>query len=89
MAGNRRFNFSFSQVGIPIGAKLIYTPSNIEVTAATDNKIEFQGRQYSLSEFHYYYGNPVGSNFMHAATGTAYFTYNGVKLSDLQEKLSD
>lgn len=82
----RRKNFKFSMVGIPIGSELVFEPTGIKVKVASDDTIEYQDRIYKLSPF-------VGT-FMPeerqvpsgAYQGPHYFSYNGEKLSELRLK---
>jgi hypothetical protein len=46
-----RPRFKFSMVNIKVGETLMFTPTEIEVKVASDDKIEYDGRLYKLSPF--------------------------------------
>lgn len=47
----RRGRFKFSMVGIKIGERITFIPTNTEVKVASDDSIEYQARIYKLSPF--------------------------------------
>lgn len=83
----KRPNFSFAEVGIPVGAELVFTEAPIKVKVAEGkNKVIYKGEPYSLSGFvREFNPNPNASG---AYQGPKFFTYNGVLLVDLR-KTSD
>lgn len=78
--------FKFHMIGLNVGDTVIFDPLNLSVRVASDDKIEYDGRLYSLSAF--------TANFlpeeMQTASGTyqgpKYFSYQGKKLSDLRNE---
>ena len=83
---NRRPRFRFSMVNIPLGAKLIFTPTNLEVTVADDDKIEYKDRLYKLSPFVSIYMPKSMQTDSGAYQGAKYFTYKGKILDDLRSE---
>lgn len=47
----RRQRFRFQAVGLQIGQTLTFIPTGQQVTIASDDKVEYEGRLYSLSAF--------------------------------------
>ena len=81
-----RPRFKFSMVNIPIGATLIFTPSNLEVRVAGDDTIEYQGRIYKLSPFTGTFMPESKKNTSGAYQGAKFFTYQGKVLDDLRSE---
>ena len=82
-----RPRFKFSMVNIPIGATLIFTPSNLEVRVAGDDTIEYQERIYKLSPFTGTFMPESKRNTSGAYQGAKYFTYQGKLLDDLRSEI--
>lgn len=79
----RRVSFSFSAVSIPVGSKLTFTEAPYSVLVADDkNKITYQGKAYSLSGFVRAF-HPRRNN-SGAYQGPKFFTYKGVRLTELK-----
>lgn len=78
--------FKFHMIGLNVGDTVTFDPLNLSVRVASDDKIEYDGRLYSLSAF--------TANFLPekklTASGTyqgpKYFSYQGKKLSDLRNE---
>ena len=76
--------FSFAEVGIPNGTKLVFVPTGAEVTVVGDKKIEYKNTEYSMSGF--------CKVFMpHRSTSGAYqrpkfFSYGGKTLIDIRKE---
>lgn len=78
--------FRFHMIGLNVGDTVTFDPLNLSVRVASDDKIEYDGRLYSLSAF--------TANFLPekklTASGTyqgpKYFSYQGKKLSDLRNE---
>ena len=78
--------FKFHMIGLNVGDTVTFDPLNLSVRVASDDKIEYDGRLYSLSAF--------TANFLPekklTASGTyqgpKYFSYQGTKLSDLRNE---
>ena len=83
----RRPNFKFSMVGIPIGAKLIFTPANIEVTVVSDDQIQYDERIYKLSPFVGTFMPKERRTQSGQYQGPKYFTYNGEVLDDMRTRM--
>lgn len=82
----RRKPFKFSMVGIQPGETVSFVPTGIEVKVADDNKVEFEGRLYTLSAFTGTYLPEDQQNASGAYQGPKYFTYKGEVLSQLRKK---
>lgn len=76
--------FKFSLVDIKIGEELLFIPSGIKVKVASDDSIEYQGRIYKLSPFVGTFLPEDKRNQSGAYQGALYFTYKGVRLTDLR-----
>ena len=74
-------------VNIPIGSTLIFTPTNIEVKVADDDKVEYQGRLYKLSPFVGTFMPDSRRNTSGAYQGAKYFSYKGEILDDIRTKI--
>jgi T5orf172 domain len=71
-----RFNFEIAE--IPLGASLVFTRDSSKIAKYIGNsKIEFEGRETSLSE-----SARIILNRTHAPAGTEYWTYEGEILSE-------
>ena len=84
-----RPRFRFSMINIPIGSKLVFVPTGVEVLVADDDKIEYEGRLYKLSTFVKTYipnekRNPTGTY-----QGSKYFSYEGRILDDIRFELEN
>lgn len=79
--------FKFHMVGISIGDTIVFDELNLPVKVATDDKIEHEGRLYSLSAFTGTYLPIEKQNTSGAYQGPKYFSYNGKVLSDLRNEL--
>lgn len=86
---NKRENFRFSMVNIPIGATIVFNPTGIEVKVASDNQIEYQGRIYKLSAFVGTFLPADRRNPSGAYQGPKFFSYNGHTLTELREELEE
>lgn len=79
----RRGPFRFSEVGIKIGEKLVYIEdTSIQPIVVDDRHIEWNNQTTSLSAL-----AQQLKNFNHAVQGTLWFTYKGVKLTDLRDQM--
>ena len=82
-----RENFKFSLINIAIGETVVFTPTNIEVKVADDDKVEFEGRLYKLSPFVGTFMPIEKRNSSGAYQGAKYFTYKGEVLDDIRKRL--
>lgn len=81
--------FKFSMVGIPIGAIVVFTPTNLEVKVASDNQVEYEGRLYKLSPFVGTFMPENKRNTSGAYQGAKYFTYQGKVLNDMRNDIEN
>ena len=85
----RRARFKFSMVNIPIGSKLVFVPTGVEVKVAGDDQIEYEGRIYKLSPFVGTFMPEDHRNTSGAYQGAKYFSYNGKILDDLRRDMEE
>ena len=79
----RRGPFRFSEVGIKIGEKIVYIEdASIQPVVVDDRHIEWNNQTTSLSAL-----AQQLKNFNHAVQCTLWFTYKGVKLTELRDKI--
>lgn len=73
---------SFSEYGIPIGSELSFTNDpSIIVKVIGDRKIEYQGKEYSMS------GLAEELMNVESVQGPLYFKYNGKVLTEIRREL--
>lgn len=84
----RRKLLTFSEYGIPIGSELVYIKDkNIKCIVVSEKKVEYEGKQYSLSGLAGELNIRSGST-NRAVAGTDVFSYNGEILSiQLRQRL--
>ena len=76
--------FSFWDVNISVGTKLVFIPTGVEVVVAGDKKIKYKNAQYSLSGFcKEFMPNRSASG---AYQGPKYFSFNGKILDDIRKE---
>lgn len=79
----RRGAFRFSLCGIKPGEKVIFIDdNNIQPIVIDDRHIEYNGQTTSLSAL-----AQQLKGFTHPVQGTLWFTYQGIKLSDLRDQM--
>ena len=83
----RRGRFKFSMVGIKIGDKITFVPTETIVTVASDNTIEYDGRIYKLSPFVGTYMPKNKRNASNAYQGSKFFSFRGKILEDLRKEV--
>ena len=76
--------FSFAEVKIDKGAKLVFVPTGAEVTVVGDKQIEYKGAQYSLSGFCKVF--MPHKNTSGAYQGPKFFAYNGKTLLAIRNR---
>lgn len=76
----QRKPFAFHMVGLKVGDIVVFDPLKIEVKVAGENKIEHDGRLWSLSAFTATYMPDNMRNHSDAYQGPKYFTYKGKTL---------
>ena len=83
----QRKPFEFAMVGLKDGDMVTFAPLNIQVKVNGKNKVEFEGRLWSLSAFTGTYLPIEKQNNSGAYQGPKYFTYNNKTLWDLRLEL--
>lgn len=76
--------FDFSMVGLTVGDIIIFNPSNLPVKVAGKNKVEYEGRLWSLSAFCGTYLPEDKQNQSGAYQGPKYFSYQGKTLWEIR-----
>ncbi|MCQ2317166.1 MAG: GIY-YIG nuclease family protein [Bacteroidales bacterium] len=79
-------SFKFPMTGLKIGDVVTFSPTGVEVRVATDNKVEYEGRLWSLSAFTATFMPIEKQNTSGAYQGPKYFTYKGKTLNDLRNE---
>ena len=86
----RRPNFKFSMLHIPIGSELkfIYDETCVCHTKDMNNKVEYNGTEYSLSGLaQVLVTEKRGLEKTHSVAGPKYFVYQGNTLADLRNSM--
>lgn len=76
--------FKFHMVGINVGDTIIFDALSLPVKVASDDKIEYEGRLWSLSAFTAEFLLEEMQNNSGAYQGPKYFSYNGKNLSQIR-----
>ncbi len=76
--------FDFSMVGLNVGDTIIFDPLNLPVKVAGKNKVEYEGRLWSLSAFCGTYLPEEKQNQSGAYQGPKYFSYQGKTLWEIR-----
>lgn len=79
--------FKFHMVGINVGDTVIFDALNLPVRVATDDKVEYEGRLYSLSAFTGTFLPLEKQTPSGAYQGPKYFSFNGKVLSKLRNEI--
>lgn len=69
--------FKFHMVGLNVGDTIIFDATHLPVKIATDDKIEYEGRLWSLSAFTAEFLPEEMQNTSGAYQGSKYFSYGG------------
>ncbi len=80
----QRKPFAFSMVGLKVGDSVVFDPLQLEVKIAGENKIEYEGRLWSLSAFTGTYIPDEMRNHSDAYQGPKYFSYQGKTLVEIR-----
>lgn len=83
----RKKPFKFSMVGINIGELVTFDPTGLEVRVAGDDKVEKEGRLYSLTAFAGTFMPDNQRNSSDHYRGPNYFSYKGKTLIQLREEI--
>ena len=78
--------FKFHMIGLKVGDIVVFDELNLSVTIASDDKVEYQGRLWSLSAFTREFLPEDKQNTSGAYQGPKYFSYKGETLSELRKK---
>ncbi len=78
--------FKFHMVGLKVGDTVVFDELNLPVTVASDDKVEYQGRLWSLSAFTRDFLPEEKQNTSGAYQGPKYFSYEGITLSELRKE---
>ncbi len=78
-------SFNLLDYGVKVGDRIIYTPTEQEVTVIDDSTIEYDGERYSLATFTAKYMPRNKRSISGVCQGPKYFSFNGVSLYKLKE----
>lgn len=78
--------FKFHMIGLQVGDTVVFDELNLSVTVATDDKVEYQGRLWSLTAFTREFLPKEKQNPSGTYQGPKYFSYEGKTLSDLRKE---
>ncbi|MDY2829432.1 MAG: GIY-YIG nuclease family protein [Sodaliphilus sp.] len=79
--------FKFHMVGLNVGDIILFDALKLPVKVATDDKIEYKGRLWSLSAFTSEFLPTKLQNTSGAYQGPKYFSYGNKRLSDLRKEI--
>ena len=78
--------FKFHMIDLKVGDTVVFDELNLSVTVASDDKVEYQGRLWSLSAFTREFLPEDKQNTSGAYQGPKYFSYRGKTLSELRKE---
>ena len=78
--------FKFHMIGLKVGDTVVFDELNLSVTVASDDKVEYQGRHWSLSAFTREFLPEDKQNTSGSYQGPKYFSYNGKTLSEVRKE---
>lgn len=78
--------FKFHMIGLKVGDTVVFDELNLPVTVASDDKVEFQDRLWSLSAFTREFLPEDKQNPSGAYQDPKFFSYNGKTLSELRKE---
>jgi hypothetical protein len=78
--------FKFHMIGLKVGDIVVFDELNLPVIVASDDKVEYQGRLWSLSAFTREFLPEDKQNASRAYQGPKYFSYKGKTLNELRKK---
>ena len=79
-------NFNFNMIGLGNGARLVFWPTGVKVTAVTPNKVKKGDEVFTLTGYAKKFMPAKMRNSKDAYQGPAYFTYKGKKLTKMREE---
>lgn len=81
--------FKFHMVGLNVGDTIIFDALNLPVKVASDDKIEYEGRLWSLSAFTAEFLPESMQNTSGAYQGPKYFSYDGKSMWQMRLECED
>ena len=75
--------FAFEKIGIQLGSVITFIHGGQKVITTADNKVEYQGKVYTLSGFCKEFMPDDRRNKANSYRGCAFFAYDGVKLDKM------
>ena len=84
--GAQKPAFKFHMIGLKVGDTIVFDELNLSVTVASDDKVEYQGRLWSLTAFTREFLPEDKQNASGAYQGPKYFSYKGKTLSELRKE---
>ena len=81
---SRKAPMKLSQIGITPGTILTYTDGDATCVVVNDKQVEYQGALYSLSGL-----AQELMSYPRSVRGSQYFTYQGKRLSEMYDELSE
>lgn len=78
--------FKFHMIGLNVGDEVVFDELNLSVKVATDDKIEYEGRLWSLTAFTREFLPEEKQNTSGAYQGPKFFSYKGRALSELRKE---
>lgn len=81
--------FKFHMIGLKVGDTIVFDELNLPVIVASDDKVEYQGRLWSLSAFTREFLPEEKQNTSGAYQGPKYFSYEGKTLWKLRMERSE
>ena len=82
-----RPNFKFHMIGLRAGDFVTFDPLGIEVKVASDDRVEYEDRLYSLSSFAGNFMPEERQNKSGSYQGPLYFSYKGKNLLKLRNEM--
>lgn len=79
--------FKFHMVGINVGDTIVFDALHLPVRVASDDKIEYEGRLWSLSTFTVEFMPEEMQTPSRSYQGPKYFSYKGHVLSELRKEM--
>lgn len=82
----RKAPFKFHMIGLEVGDTVVFDPLGIHVRVASDDKVEYEGRLYSLSAFVAHFLPEEKQTASKAYQGPLFFSCGGKALNDLRKE---
>lgn len=81
--------FKFHMIGLKVGDMVVFDELNLPVTVASDDKVEYQDRLWSLSAFTREFLPENKQNTSGVYQGPKYFSYEGKTLCELRKESNE